>query len=188
GSGKSSLAKRLSAQLSIALLEEDSIHFTGSDFTLIEKPIVHATALQFTCANSLNGFVTDGNWADLNDILMPQINIIIELNYPLYITFWRLFKRTFWRCWTGQKLWGTDTRETFVDAASVWKKDNIFRHTVMQWYKTNYTPESRGKMREMWYKEGWGNLSAVDSKYVWNGERVLLRFQHPTEVEEWLKS
>ncbi|KAJ3026455.1 UNVERIFIED_CONTAM: hypothetical protein HDU68_005630 [Siphonaria sp. JEL0065] len=187
GSGKSVLGKKLSKKLSLPHLEEDAIHFTGTDFTLLDKQQVLTSALEFTSRHSSDGFITDGNWADLHPILMPQVNVMIELVYPLRITFWRLIKRTFWRCWTGEKLWGTETRETFAEALAVWKSDNIFTHTVKQWYKYYYTPESRGKMRELWWKEGWVNDGEmVPENQTWKGERLLLRFRHPRELDEWL--
>ncbi|KAJ3013132.1 UNVERIFIED_CONTAM: hypothetical protein HDU68_000860 [Siphonaria sp. JEL0065] len=187
GSGKSTLGKLLAKRLSIAYLEEDSIHFMDPYFTLIEKSIVQSTAIEFTASNSDSGFVTDGFWTDLNPILLPQINVMIELNYPLYIILWRLAKRTFWRCWTGEKLWGTEIQETFLNVLKFWDKDNIFRLTLTSWYKLRHTSESKAKLRETWFREGWTNdAGIVPERLVWKGGRLLIRFNHPRELAEWL--
>ncbi|KAJ3075709.1 hypothetical protein HDU98_007101 [Podochytrium sp. JEL0797] len=188
GSGKSTLAQNLSARLHIAHLEEDSIHFKSPGFTLIDTPSIHASAIAFTTRYSASGFVTDGFWKDIHDILMPQTNVVIVLDFPLHIVFWRLLKRTAWRVWSGETLWNTDVRETLGTALSLWKPDNIFRHMLTQYYHSQFVSNEKAKLRELWAKEGWSGTGLVDRKWEWRGERVLMTFRHPREVEAWLRT
>ncbi|KAJ3039259.1 hypothetical protein HDU99_010247, partial [Rhizoclosmatium hyalinum] len=75
GSGKSTLGRMLGQRLGITHLEEDSFHFTGTNFTLKDKAEVTAEALRFTAKHSVTGFVTDGFWKDVHDVFLPQINV-----------------------------------------------------------------------------------------------------------------
>ncbi|KAI8609419.1 hypothetical protein BC830DRAFT_840509 [Chytriomyces sp. MP71] len=188
GSGKSTLGRSLAATLGIAHLEEDGIHFVGTDFQVDAPEAVRRKMAHFSAQHSATGFVCDGFWRDIHGVLLPQTNVIIELDYPFHCILWRLFKRTMWRCWSGEKLWGGETREYFTSTARLWEKDNIFGHFFRQYWDSKVRGnQDKALLRRRWVEEGWPEKSAlVTDDQVWQGERILLRFTHPRETEDWL--
>ncbi|ORY40509.1 hypothetical protein BCR33DRAFT_719471 [Rhizoclosmatium globosum] len=188
GSGKSHLGARLATLLSVPHAQEDSFHFSTKDFIMDDKQTVDARTLAFTTANASKGYVTDGFWRDINHIMMPQINVVIELQYPIYIILWQLMKRSVWRCWTGEKLWGTDNVETVWSHLKLWDNDNVFGQTIRVWWNGSEEPQSaKGKLRRDWFREGWPERGIVPQEYCWTGDRMLLVFKHPTELDVWLR-
>ncbi|KAI8905105.1 hypothetical protein EDD86DRAFT_249317 [Gorgonomyces haynaldii] len=172
GAGKSTLARQISTKLGIRLLEEDAIHYQNH-FIQVDKEIVCDRVSRFIQNN--DSFVTDGCWRDINDVIMPKVNVIIHLNYPFYLTFWRLLKRTFWRCWTRESLWGlSDCRETFSVAFNPFAGDDS-----VLWYsiKSSMRPNKKLVIANKWLKDGWENGQE---------ERQILVFHHPSETQKWL--
>ncbi|KAJ3343527.1 hypothetical protein HDU83_005653 [Entophlyctis luteolus] len=189
GSGKTTLGKRLGSLLDIAHIEEDAIHFVGSDFTLDTAERINIKIADFARTHATWGYVTDGFWKDIHPILLPQINIIIWLDYPFYISFWRLLKRTVWRCWTGEKLWGGETREYFTVTFRIWEEDNIFGINLRSWWRSKVMGKTeKADLMHKWVLEGWADKSElVSEEQVWTGKRILLQFKHPSQLEAWLK-
>ncbi|KAJ3112052.1 hypothetical protein HK100_002462 [Physocladia obscura] len=190
GSGKSTLAARLADKLGLAAGEEDAWHFTtGRDFTVDAAAVVQQRARAFATANAARGFVTDGFWRDIHGVLLPRVNVVVALDYPLGVVLWRLVVRTFWRCWTKQPLWDTDITESFLQQAQLWHEDNIFGHLLRSWWHARFGADERGKMRELWLREGWPlDPDSEDPNDCWHGPRYLLKFKHPRELEEWLRA
>ncbi|TPX64252.1 hypothetical protein CcCBS67573_g08452 [Chytriomyces confervae] len=166
------------------------VGFSGSGKSTLGQ-LVHQRAALFTAANYKRGFVMDGFWKSIHPIVMPQVNVIIELDYPFHVNMWRLLKRTFWRCWTKERLWEAGCQETFWRSfVCVWDVDNIFGHYLRSFWRAKVSKSdlSKARLREDWLREGWmgptSDLVAPDQ--VWRGERLLIRFKHPAELEAWL--
>jgi adenylate kinase family enzyme len=106
GAGKSTLANQLAAQLNFPHIELDSLHWgpnwtESPDFT---KNVDKATQQPF--------WVLDGNYSKASHIFWPRADTIIWLDYPIWVNYWRMVRRTFQRVFWRERLWN-DNRETF---------------------------------------------------------------------------
>ena len=106
GSGKTTVAARIARCLGVPHIELDAIHWLPG---WVEKPLEEfradvAAALE-GCAG---GWVCDGNYSKVRDLVLPQADCVVWLRLPLRVTFWRLLLRTVSRAWRRDSLWGTN--------------------------------------------------------------------------------
>ncbi len=93
GSGKTTLARELSATLGVPHVELDSLYF-GPNFSTVPLSVLRERT---TTAISREQWVTDGNKSAVRDLVWPRADTIIWLDYPLVVSLWRLGKRALWR-------------------------------------------------------------------------------------------
>ena len=119
GCGKSTLAENLAQQLDIPRLELDSYHWQPgwkeSDRETTRKRVEEDTQAE--------AWVSDGNYRFLRDILWKRAQVLIWLDYPLYIILWQLWRRTWKRVLTKELLWGTNTERL---GAQFFSRDSLF--------------------------------------------------------------
>lgn len=89
GSGKTTLAKELAAALGVPHVELDSLYF-APDFSTAPLSLLRDRT---RAAISGDRWVTDGNKRAVRDLVWPRADTIIWLDYPVYLTVWRLAKR-----------------------------------------------------------------------------------------------
>jgi energy-coupling factor transporter ATP-binding protein EcfA2 len=89
GSGKTTLARELAAALGIPHVELDSLYF-GPNFSRAPLSLLRERT---TAAIAGDRWVTDGNKRTVRDLVWPRADTIIWLDYPLYVSLWRLLKR-----------------------------------------------------------------------------------------------
>jgi predicted kinase len=89
GSGKTTLARELAAALGIPHVELDSLYF-GPDFSRAPLSLLRERT---SAAIAGDRWVTDGNKRAVRDLVWPRADTIIWLDYPVYVTLWRLAKR-----------------------------------------------------------------------------------------------
>jgi adenylate kinase family enzyme len=89
GSGKTTLARELAAALDVAHVELDSLYF-GPDFSRAPLPLLRERT---RAAIAVDRWVTDGNKLSVRDLVWPQADTIVWLDYPAYVSLWRLAKR-----------------------------------------------------------------------------------------------
>ena len=106
GSGKTSLAAEVARRLGLAHVELDAI-FWLPDWE--EKPVVEFRAdVAATLAGHTGGWVCDGNYSRVRDIVLAEADMVVWLHLPLRVSFWRLLKRTVRRGLRRESLWGTN--------------------------------------------------------------------------------
>ncbi len=161
GSGKSTLAAALAAQYAVPYVELDALHW-GPNW-------MHAPARQFrdTVASAIAGdtWVVDGNYSAVRDLIWPRATTFIWLNYPLWLSLVRLFKRSWRRIVTGQQIWGTNV-ETF--RAQFLDTDSLFMWAI----KTH-------RRRRRSYAQLFPELAA-------SGRQTLI-FTSPADADRWLR-
>lgn len=115
GSGKTTLARELAATLGVTHVELDSLYF-GTDFS--RAPL---TLLRQRTSAAIAGdrWVTDGNKRAVRDLVWPRADTIIWLDYPLYVTLWRLAKRA-----------RTRTSALSAQAAQTGRRTGLPRHLL----------------------------------------------------------
>ena len=89
GSGKTRLARELAAALDVPHVELDSLYF-GPDFSRAPLPVLRERT---SAAIAGDRWVTDGNKRAVRDLVWPRADTIVWLDYPAYVSLWRLAKR-----------------------------------------------------------------------------------------------
>lgn len=122
GSGKSTLAQELSTLFGFNYIELDNLfwkpNWVQSDDKDFAEKVHHALA-ESDC------WVVDGNYTRVGaTIIWQQADTLIWLDYPLWVNFWRLWKRTWTRFLKREALWDAGNKE------NLWKhfltKDSLF--------------------------------------------------------------
>lgn len=93
GSGKTTLARELAAALGVPHVELDSLYF-GPDFSRAPQALLRDRT---NAALAGDYWVTDGNKRAVRDLAWPRADTLIWLDYPLYVSLWRLGKRALTR-------------------------------------------------------------------------------------------
>jgi adenylate kinase family enzyme len=101
GSGKTTLAGRLSDRLEIPHIELDALNW-GPNWTMRPADEFRANVDQATSDDS---WVVDGNYSRARDMLWTRADSVVWLDYPLPLVFWRLLWRTLRRTLTRETLW-----------------------------------------------------------------------------------
>jgi energy-coupling factor transporter ATP-binding protein EcfA2 len=89
GSGKTTLARELAGALGMPHVELDSLYF-GPDFSTAPLPLLRERT---SAAIAGDRWVTDGNKRAVRDLVWPRADTIVWLDYPFYVSLWRLAKR-----------------------------------------------------------------------------------------------
>lgn len=110
GSGKTTTAGRIARVLGLPHIEIDGLyHLPGWQEP---EPEDFREKVRARLAECSDGWVVDGNYSRLTDIVLAGADTAIWLRLPFRTTYPRLVKRTLRRAWTGEMLWGTN-RETW---------------------------------------------------------------------------
>jgi adenylate kinase family enzyme len=104
GCGKTTFAQALAARLRIPHVELDALHW-GPNWTLPPSDTFRA---QVAAAAARPGWVLDGNYGKVRDIIWPRAEAVVWLDYALPVILARLARRTLLRIVTRERLWGTN--------------------------------------------------------------------------------
>lgn len=89
GSGKTTLAREVAAALEVPHVELDSLYFER-DLSTVPLPVLRERT---SAAIAGDRWVTDGNKRAVRDLVWPRADTIVWLDYPAYVSLWRLAKR-----------------------------------------------------------------------------------------------
>jgi adenylate kinase family enzyme len=131
--GKTTLARALSARFGFEFVEldafrhmEDWVERPDDDFTVV------VTA---TLDGSQEGWVTDGNYRIVRQLIFDRVETVIVLALPWKIMLWRTLKRSLRRSLTREELWNGNRENfwtTFFTRESVvydlWRRRHHFRN------------------------------------------------------------
>ncbi|KAI8810610.1 P-loop containing nucleoside triphosphate hydrolase protein [Cladochytrium replicatum] len=134
GCGKSTLAERLADVLGVRFIDSDALYWNDNWVASSHEEL--RSRLRKALDDSKEGWVIAGNIGWIEDILVPETDLIIWLNYSWWTSFWRLFKRTIARAFTKQTLWGTNCHESFYMTF-------FTRDSILLWFITSF-----GKIRK----------------------------------------
>ena len=101
GSGKTTVARKLARGLGLPHVELDAL-FHGPGWT---EPPVEEFRLRVATATDGSGWVVDGNYHQVRDIVWSRADTVVWLDYPFRTIMGRLVKRTVRRIFTHEKLW-----------------------------------------------------------------------------------
>ena len=163
-SGKSTLANQLAEIIGADYIELDALHWEPN--WVGAKPEVFRQRVE-TRTNS-KVWVVAGNYSVVRDVFWQRAEVIIWLDYPLHIIFWRLLMRTIRRAVTREELWNGN-RESFWPHLKLWSDDSLF-HWLFKTY---------------WRRKREYPVLFALPEYA---HLKVFHFTHPKEVELWLKT
>ena len=159
GVGKSTFSADLASRLGLDLIELDALHH-GPNWSAPEVDVFRARVRAAMDA-APNGWVIDGNYdTKLGDTVLGAADTIVWLDFPLWITFPRLWRRTMHRIRNEVELWNGN-RET-------WRDQFASRETIFFW-----SVRSHIEHRRNWPAR-------------FGGDPRLVRLRSVAEAERWL--
>lgn len=169
-SGKSTLAEQIAQKFNLDFIELDALYWEpnwqNADVEVFRKRVETVTSLQLGKSEDSSGWVVAGNYRIVRDLIWPNAQAIIWLDYPLHIIFWRLITRTVRRAVTQELLWGTN-RETFWVHLKFWSQDSLFNWLFKTYWRRKHEIPAL--------------LNLPEHRHL-----QLIHFKHPREADEWL--
>ena len=163
-SGKSTLAKALADKFGYDFVELDALYWdpnwTGADDPIFRERVDKATQSE--------AWVVAGNYSRVRNLIWSRAEVVIWLDYPFPIVFWRLLTRTIRRAVTQEELWNGN-REKFWWHLKLWSDESLFK-----WLFKTYWRRKR-EIPKL--------LSQPEYKHL-----KPIQFKGPREAEAWLKS
>lgn len=159
-SGKSTLARQLADTFNSQFVDLDALYW--------EENWTPAPILVFfervEDVVEKNNWVIAGNYSAVRHIVWERAELIIWLDYPFHIVFWRLIKRIIYRSTTKELLWGKNIEKGWVHL-KLWSEDSLI-HWLFKtyWRRKRETPILIGQYSHL----------------------KMIHFKHPSEVERWL--
>ncbi|HLF72320.1 MAG TPA: adenylate kinase [Dehalococcoidia bacterium] len=138
GSGKTTVSRRLGATLGLIVIEMDAVqHANGwnsvSFYDMRRK-------LEPALDGAIEGWVCDGNYSQIRDIVLSRADTIVWLHLPWRVSFWRLFKRTIVDIRTKRPIYeGSPARQT-------WRTTFLSRDSILLWSIRSH-PGSGGRLQ-----------------------------------------
>lgn len=162
--GKSTLAEKIANRLDIDFIELDALHWEPN---WQEAPL-EVFRERVRRAIRSKRWIVAGNYHVVRDLIWPEAEAIIWLDYSLWRIFCQLTLRTFKRWWTQELIWGTN-REALWVHFKLWSQESLF-HWLFKtyWRRKRETPEI---------------LKLPEHRHL-----RLFRFTHPKDTEEWIKT
>jgi adenylate kinase family enzyme len=161
-SGKTTLAGQLAATLKCPHIELDAI-FWGPNWTMMPESEFRVAVEK---ASQGPRWVVDGNYSPVRDLVWSRATLVVWLNYPFRLVFWRALRRTVSRVISKEELF-SGNRETFRAAF-------LSRESLLWWIITTHRRRRR-KYRELLEGKTFPDLGGVE-------------LQGPKETQEFLQS
>lgn len=133
GSGKTTTGRAIAAALGVPHIELDAIYHSrpGWDDLSDEE---FRDAVRHLLAEHPGGWVIDGNYTPVRDLILPHADSAIWLRLPFRVVYPRLVRRTLRRAASRELLWGAN-RERWRDVFS--------RESMLVWGIANWRPHHR---------------------------------------------
>ena len=163
-SGKSTLAEELARRFDLNYIELDALNWEPH-WQAAPREVFRARVEKAARAER---WVAAGNYHVVRDLLWPKAEMLIWLDYSIWRVLWQLTRRSLRRWWTRELLWGTNYEPIWIHF-KLWSTDSLYHWLFKSYWrmKREYTQL----------------LSSPEHRHL-----KLLRFTHPKETEEWLKS
>jgi adenylate kinase family enzyme len=131
GAGKTTFARELAARLGVPHIELDAL-FHGPNWTPASPEVFRARVSE---AIAGDGFVVDGNYSIVRDIVWPRLDLVVALDYPFPLIFAQLLRRTVSRSITREPLWNGNRESFRLSFAS--------RESILLWALTSHRRHTR---------------------------------------------
>jgi len=162
-SGKSTLAKALAEKISADFIELDALHWEPN---WVEAPD-EVFRERVETAISGEAWVVAGNYHVVRDSIWPKAQVLIWLDYPFHIVFWRLLTRTIRRSVFKEKLFNDNVENIWIHL-KLWSEESLF-HWLFKTY---------------WRRKREYPLLFARPE---NAHLKSIRLKHPKEADRWLE-
>lgn len=161
-SGKSTLAKQLAEKMNFNFIDLDALHWEPN-WQEAETDVFLARVQK---AIEAQAWVLAGNYSVTRNLTWNRAQLIIWLDYPFHIVFWRLLTRTIWRITSQEELWNGN-RERLSTQLKIWSQDSII-HWLFKtyWRRKRETPILLSQYKHL----------------------KVIHFKHPKEAQEWIEN
>jgi adenylate kinase family enzyme len=164
GSGKTTLARALSALLGSPHVELDAL-FWEPRWKMAELAVFRTRVASAAAGDE---WVIDGGYSAVRDLIWPRADTVVWLDYPLTVILPRLIRRIVARIQDKAELWpGTGNRETVRNA--------IFNRDPLVWFAVRTHRNRRRRIKEMLARPEYAHLQ-------------LHRFTRPIDADRWLEA
>jgi adenylate kinase family enzyme len=133
GSGKTTFGRRAAAALGVPHVELDSLYHRPNWEPTPDEEFRAIVSEQL--AASPDGWVVDGNYSRVRDVVLSGADTAIWLRLPFRVVFTRLLRRTVTRAWQKEELWNGNRESFRMSFAS--------RDSILLWGITNWRPHVR---------------------------------------------
>jgi adenylate kinase family enzyme len=132
-SGKTTFARALASRLAVPHVELDALHWQPNWTEAAPEDMRRRTS----AAIAGEGWVVDGNYSVVRDLVWARAEAVVWLDYPLRTVLWRYAKRTRRRISSGEELWpGTGNREQFG-------RSLVGRDSLLWWILSTFSRRRR---------------------------------------------
>jgi len=163
-SGKSTLAEKLAKRFGLNFIDLDALHWepnwTAAPLEVFRERVSSATQTP--------AWAVAGNYHTVRDLIWPQAEAVIWLDYSLSRIFWQLTRRTFTRWWQQELLWGTNYENLWTHF-KLWSDESLYRWLFKTYWR-----------RQREYPE---LLSQPEYRHL-----KLIHFKHPCETDAWFNN
>jgi len=127
GSGKSTLSKKIAQKLGIEHIELDHLYWKPnwkeSETSEFRERVSSHLHLKESKSTQISGWIVDGNYSKVRDQVLEQVNIIVWLDFSIWVNFFRLTRRTSGRVFRKMKVCNGNTENLY---RTLFTKDSIF--------------------------------------------------------------
>jgi len=148
GSGKTTLARRLATCLGLRHIELDALHWDPN----WSEAAIDVFRDRTSRALAGDGWVVDGNYSKVRDIVWGRADTVVWLDYPLWLVLTRLLRRTVWRGVARTELWNGNRERLWPQLCS--------RDSLILWALQSY-PRHRAEYPRLFQRPEYQHLSAV---------------------------
>jgi adenylate kinase family enzyme len=160
--GKTTLAERIATRFNLKFIELDALHWEPN---WVEAPD-DVFRVRVSAATQAPAWIVAGNYHVVRDLVWPNAEAVIWLDYPFFVILRQMVRRTFLRWWNQDLLWGTNRERLWVHF-KLWSKESLIHWLfITYWRRKRETPIL---------------LSMPE-----HGHLKLIHFGNPREAEEWL--
>jgi adenylate kinase family enzyme len=158
GSGKTTLGKRLGEILNLKVFDLDEIYWLDN-WELASDELAEQRLSSVVVGDE---WIISGNYSRSRHLTWNKADTIIWLDYPFWIKFIRLLKRSVGRAMSQETMWGTNNRESW---GRIFSKDSILR-----WLWKSHKPF---KERTPKFLADYPHLTVIHHPHPRNTERFL---------------
>lgn len=134
GAGKTTLGRELAALLDVPFVELDAIVHSRPNWVDLSRDEFRE-AVSRRLQDLPNGWVIDGNYSAVRDLVLPNADSVVWLRLPWRTVYPRLAWRTVSRMITREVLWGVN-RESF-------RLSFMSRESILLWGIRHWKPHVR---------------------------------------------
>lgn len=130
GSGKSTLSKKIADKLGAKYIGLDELHWLPNWQGRTDEDLFELLRKQIQC----EAWVVDGNYNRTTPIKWKDVEVIVLVDLPFWLTLYQAITRAIKRAISGEELWpGTGNVETF--SRSFLSRDSIILWTIKTYKK-----------------------------------------------------